>query len=76
MHRQGQKYIQKHETKRLVEFHNHFHALTMVIQYSSYNPSNKKVTLSGETGSSHLNTGYFPIERNTEHNGIFSLLTA
>ena len=29
MHRQGQKYRHKHETKRFVEFHNHLYALTM-----------------------------------------------
>ena len=29
MHRQGQKYRKKHETKRFVEFHNHLYALTM-----------------------------------------------
>ena len=27
---QGQKYGQKHETKELVHFHNHFHGLTMI----------------------------------------------
>ena len=27
---QGQKYGQKHETKELVEFHNHLYALTML----------------------------------------------
>ena len=27
---QGQKYGQKHQTKELVEFHNHFHALTVL----------------------------------------------
>ena len=26
VHCQGQKYTQKHETKRLAEFHNHLHA--------------------------------------------------
>ena len=30
MYRQGQKYRQKHETKRLFEFHNHVNALTMI----------------------------------------------
>ena len=29
MQGQGQKYGQKHETKELVEFYNHLHALTM-----------------------------------------------
>ena len=31
MHRQGQNYRQKHKPKRLVEFHNHLHALTRVL---------------------------------------------
>ena len=30
MQGQGQKYGQKHETKELVQFHNHLHALTMI----------------------------------------------
>ena len=30
MQGQGGKYGQKHETKELVEFHNHLHVLTMV----------------------------------------------
>ena len=30
MQGQGEKYGQKHETKELVEFHNHLHALTMI----------------------------------------------
>ena len=30
MHRQGQKYRQKHERKRLVEFHNHLHVVTFI----------------------------------------------
>ena len=30
MQGQGQKYGQKHETKELVQFHNHLHALTML----------------------------------------------
>ena len=31
MQGQGQKYGQKHETKELVQFHNHLHALTMIL---------------------------------------------
>ena len=30
MQGQGQKYGQKHETKELVQFHNHLQALTMI----------------------------------------------
>ena len=30
MQGQGKKYGQKHETKELVQFHNHLHASTMV----------------------------------------------
>ena len=30
VHRQGQKYRQKHEAKGLFQFHNHVHALTML----------------------------------------------
>ena len=37
MQGQSQKYGQKHETKELVQFHNHFHALSMVETISTDN---------------------------------------
>ena len=50
VHRQGKKYGQKHETKRLVEFHNHLHALTMVYMFAFTNILISLILLTGYTG--------------------------
>ena len=44
MQGQGQKYGQKHETKELVEFHNHLHALTMSARKNIYEAEHKTVS--------------------------------